>query len=83
MTSIVTASIGKVISAAAVRRKLHMSEMYARVPRVCFLLSVQSREARLMWCRAHVNWIVSDWGNVVFTDKSKFVLEPDDKRIRI
>ncbi|GFW84737.1 uncharacterized protein TNCV_1814671 [Trichonephila clavipes] len=26
---------------------------------------------------------VSDWGNVMFTDESRFALEQDDKRIRI
>ncbi|GFV57883.1 HTH_Tnp_Tc3_2 domain-containing protein [Trichonephila clavipes] len=39
--------------------------------------------ARLKWCREHGNWTVSDWGNVMFTDESRFALEPDDKRIRI
>ncbi|GFS99463.1 transposable element Tcb1 transposase [Trichonephila clavipes] len=43
VTSMVTASIGKAISAATVRRRLHMNGMYARVPRVCVPLSVQSR----------------------------------------
>ena len=81
--SMVTAFIGKAISAATVRRKLHMSELYARVPRVCVFLSVQSRGARLKWCREHVNWIVSEWDNVMFTDESRFALEPDDKRISI
>ncbi|GFU16125.1 transposable element Tcb1 transposase [Trichonephila clavipes] len=28
-------------------------------------------------------FFVSDWGNVMFTDESKFTLEPDDKRIRV
>ncbi|GFX80381.1 transposable element Tcb1 transposase [Trichonephila clavipes] len=37
VTSMVTASIGKTISAATVRRRLHMNGMYARVPRVVFL----------------------------------------------
>ncbi|KFM70504.1 hypothetical protein X975_15434, partial [Stegodyphus mimosarum] len=60
-----------------------MSELYARVHRVCVPLSVQSRGARLQWCQEHVNWNVSDWGNVMFTDESRFLLEPDDKRIRI
>ncbi|GFX48013.1 transposable element Tcb1 transposase [Trichonephila clavipes] len=27
--------------------------------------------------------MVSDWGNVMFTDESRFALEPDDKHIRI
>ncbi|GFU46596.1 transposable element Tcb1 transposase [Trichonephila clavipes] len=77
MTSMVTASIGKAISAATVRRRLHMNGLYARVPRVCVPLSVQSRGAQLKWCREHGNWTVSDWGNVMFTH------EPDDKHIRI
>ncbi|GFV28485.1 transposable element Tcb1 transposase [Trichonephila clavipes] len=53
------------------------------VPRVCVSLSVQSRRARLKGCREHGNRTVSDWGNVMFTDESRFALEPDDKRIRI
>ncbi|GBN11730.1 hypothetical protein AVEN_98779-1 [Araneus ventricosus] len=79
----VTATIGKTISATTVRRRLHMNGLYARVPRVCVPLSVQSRGARLKWCRQHVNWTVSDWGNVMFTDESRFALQPDDKRVRV
>ncbi|GFT13079.1 HTH_Tnp_Tc3_2 domain-containing protein [Trichonephila clavipes] len=81
--SMVTASIVKAISAATVCRKLHMNGLYARVSRVCVPLAVQSRGARLKWCRKHGNWTVSDWGNVIFPDESRFALEPDDKRIRI
>ncbi|GFX94692.1 HTH_Tnp_Tc3_2 domain-containing protein [Trichonephila clavipes] len=47
-------------------------------------LSIDLRGARLKWwCREHGNLAVSDWGNVMFTDESRFALEPDDKRIRI
>ncbi|GFX98360.1 HTH_Tnp_Tc3_2 domain-containing protein [Trichonephila clavipes] len=83
VTSMVAAFIGKAISAATVLRRLHMNGLYARVPRVCAPLSVQSRGARLKWCREHGNWTVSDWGNGMFTDETRFALEPDDKRIRI
>ncbi|GFV12025.1 hypothetical protein TNCV_669561 [Trichonephila clavipes] len=44
VTSIVTASFGNAISAATVRRRLHMNGLYARVPRVCVPLSVQRIE---------------------------------------
>ncbi|GFV44535.1 HTH_Tnp_Tc3_2 domain-containing protein [Trichonephila clavipes] len=81
--SMVTASIGKAISAASVRRRLHMNGLHARVPRVCVPLSVQSRGARLKWYRKHGNWTVSDGSSVMFTDESRFALEPDDKRIRL
>ncbi|GFV05569.1 transposable element Tcb1 transposase [Trichonephila clavipes] len=83
VTSMVTASIGKAISEATVCRRLHMNRLYARVPRVCVPLSVQSRGAPLKWCREYGNWTVSDWSNVMFTDQSRFALEPDDKLIRI
>ncbi|GFU42939.1 HTH_Tnp_Tc3_2 domain-containing protein [Trichonephila clavipes] len=59
VTSMVTASISKAISAAFVRQRLHMNRLYARVPRVCVPLSVQSRGARLKWCWEHGNWTVS------------------------
>ncbi|GFV06700.1 HTH_Tnp_Tc3_2 domain-containing protein [Trichonephila clavipes] len=59
VASMVTASIGKAISTATVRRRLHMNGLYARVPRVCVPLSVQSRWVRLKWCREHGNWTVS------------------------
>ncbi|GFX88912.1 transposable element Tcb2 transposase [Trichonephila clavipes] len=47
VTSMVAASICKAISAATVRRRLHMNGLYARVPRVCVPLSFQSKGARL------------------------------------
>ncbi|GFX91626.1 transposable element Tcb2 transposase [Trichonephila clavipes] len=83
VTSMVTASIGKAISAATVRRRVHMNGLYVRVPRVWVPLSIQSRGARLKWCREYGNWTVSDWGNVMFIDESRFALESDDKRRRI
>ncbi|GFX92829.1 HTH_Tnp_Tc3_2 domain-containing protein [Trichonephila clavipes] len=46
VTSMVTAFIGKAISAANVLQRLHMNGLYARVPRVCVPLSVQSKGAR-------------------------------------
>ncbi|GFW03819.1 HTH_Tnp_Tc3_2 domain-containing protein [Trichonephila clavipes] len=44
-SSMVTAFFGKAISAATIRRRLYMNGLYARVPRVCAPLSVQSRGA--------------------------------------
>ena len=46
VTSMVTASIGKAISAATVNRRLHMCRLCALVPRVCVFLFIQSRGAR-------------------------------------
>ncbi|GFU72118.1 transposable element Tcb1 transposase [Trichonephila clavipes] len=83
VTSMVTASIGKAIFAATVRRRLHMNGLYARVPRVGLSLSVQSRGTLLKWYREHGNWTESDWVNAMFTDESRFALETNHKRKRI
>ena len=83
VTSMFTASIGKAIHAATVRLRLYMSGLYTQVPRVCVFLSVQSRGTQLKWCRDHVNYTMSNWGNVMVTDEPRFVMEPDDKRITI
>ncbi|GFX74130.1 HTH_Tnp_Tc3_2 domain-containing protein [Trichonephila clavipes] len=83
VTSMVTASIGKAISVATVRQRSYINGLYARVPRVCVPLSVQSRGERLQWCREHGNWTVSDWGNATFTDESTFALELDEERVKI
>ncbi|GFX59246.1 transposable element Tcb1 transposase [Trichonephila clavipes] len=48
-----------------------------------FLYPSNREGARSKWCREHGNWTVSDWGNVMFAEESRFSLEPDDKRIRI
>ncbi|GBM63719.1 hypothetical protein AVEN_72992-1 [Araneus ventricosus] len=81
--SMVAAAIGKTISATTVRLRLHMNGLYARVPGVCVLLYVQSRGAQLKWCRQHVNWTASHWGNVMFADDPRFALQHDDKRVRV
>ncbi|GFU97593.1 transposable element Tcb1 transposase [Trichonephila clavipes] len=71
------------ISAATVRRRLHMNGRYAMSPRICVSLFVQSRVARLSGAENKGHLTVSDWGNAMLTDESRFALEPDDKRIRM
>ncbi|GBO39429.1 hypothetical protein AVEN_145274-1 [Araneus ventricosus] len=83
VTSMVAAAIGKTISATNFRQRLNMNCLYPQVPRVCVPLSVQSRGARLKWCRQHENWTVPDWGNVLFRNESRFTLQPNDARVRV
>ncbi|GFX76822.1 HTH_Tnp_Tc3_2 domain-containing protein [Trichonephila clavipes] len=46
-------------------------------------LTPELRQLRLQWCQARSMWIVTDWQNVVFSDKSRFVLGTDDNRVRV
>nr|CAH7766243.1 unnamed protein product [Callosobruchus chinensis] len=50
-----------------------------RVP----LLTARHRTARLQWARAHQDWLLTQWRNVLFSDESRFGLESDDYRERV
>ncbi|GFW68594.1 transposable element Tc1 transposase [Trichonephila clavipes] len=39
--------------------------------------------ARLQWCLARSGWNHAKWGRIVFSDKSRFQLCPDDHRRRV
>nr|CAH7760548.1 unnamed protein product [Callosobruchus chinensis] len=49
-----------------------------RVP----LLAARHCTARLQWARAHQGWLLPQWRNVPFSDKSRFGLVSDDYRER-
>lgn len=46
------------------------------------MLNIGHRRARLEYARAHVNWTVAPWQNVLFTDDTRFSLFGSDARIR-
>nr|CAH7764475.1 unnamed protein product [Callosobruchus chinensis] len=50
-----------------------------RVP----LLTARHRTARLQWARAHQDWLLPQWRNVLFSDESRFGLVSDDYRERV
>nr|CAH7739459.1 unnamed protein product [Callosobruchus chinensis] len=50
-----------------------------RVP----LLTARQRTARLQWARAHQDWLLPQWRNVLFSDESRLGLVSDDDRERV
>ncbi|UYV70360.1 hypothetical protein LAZ67_7002668 [Cordylochernes scorpioides] len=38
---------------------------------------------RLQWCRKRSTWNCADWGCIFFSDESRFLLCPDDRRKRV
>nr|CAH7760557.1 unnamed protein product [Callosobruchus chinensis] len=60
-----------VISTATIRRRVLASGLRCRrVP----LLTARHRTARLQWARAHQDWLLPQWRNVLLSDESRFVL---------
>nr|CAH7754651.1 unnamed protein product [Callosobruchus chinensis]CAH7760665.1 unnamed protein product [Callosobruchus chinensis] len=46
-------------------------------------LTARHRNARLQWARAHQDWLLPQWRNVLFSDESRFGLVSDDSRERV
>ncbi len=65
------------------RRTLKQMGYSSRRPNRAPLLSAKNRKRSLQFTHAHQNWTIEDWINVVWSDKSWFLLRYSDSRIRI
>ncbi|GFX84253.1 transposable element Tcb2 transposase [Trichonephila clavipes] len=63
--------------------RLHGGGLFARRPVRCVPLTPSHRRRRSLWCREHRNWRDNEWGQVLFTDESRFSLSSDSHRILI
>nr|CAH7719950.1 unnamed protein product [Callosobruchus chinensis] len=66
----------RVISSATIRRRVLASGLRYRRPLRVPLLTARHRTARLHWTRAHQDWLLPQWRNVLFSDESRFGLIP-------
>ncbi|GFW54804.1 transposable element Tc1 transposase [Trichonephila clavipes] len=78
-----TKATGRPISRFIVARRLHDGGLFARRPVRCVPLEPAHRRRRSLWCREHRNWRDNEWGQVLFTDESRFSLSSDSHRILI
>ncbi|GFX75065.1 transposable element Tc1 transposase [Trichonephila clavipes] len=78
-----TQATGRPISHFTVARRLHGGGLFAPRPVRCVPLTPAHRRRRSLWCREHRNWRNNEWGQVLFTDESRFSLSSDSHRILI
>ncbi|GFV96925.1 transposable element Tcb1 transposase [Trichonephila clavipes] len=50
---------------------------------VCVRLTSRHRRDRREWATEHVNWRRNEWSNALFSDESRFSVQPDNRRIFI
>nr|CAH7738090.1 unnamed protein product [Callosobruchus chinensis] len=72
-------TFNRVISTATIRRRVLAPGLRCRRP----LLTARHCTARLQWARAHQDWLLPKWRNVLFSDESRFGLVSDDYRERV
>ena len=61
----------------------HSAGLRARRPYVGVQLSQRHRQTMLAWTRQHRRWTNQQWVTVLFTDKSRFLLDMLDRRRRV
>nr|CAH7764356.1 unnamed protein product [Callosobruchus chinensis] len=71
------------ISTATIRQRVLASGLRCRRPLREPLLTARHRTARFQRARAHQDWLLPQWRNVLFSDESRFGLVSDDYRERI
>nr|CAH7724723.1 unnamed protein product [Callosobruchus chinensis] len=76
-------TFNRVISTATICRRVLASGLTCRRPLRVPLLTARHRTARLQWARAHQDWLLPQWRNVLFSDESRFGLVSDDYRERV
>ncbi|UYV60256.1 hypothetical protein LAZ67_1000569 [Cordylochernes scorpioides] len=67
------------VSKMTINRRLRERNLKARRPLRCLPLTPVHRQVRLQWCRERSTWNCADCGRIVFSDKSRFLLCPDDR----
>ena len=74
---------GRQLTGRTVRCRLAERNLQCRRPaRGPFLLGLH-RQHRLQWAQRHIHWRHCEWRMVLYTDESRFCLDPPDGRIRI
>ncbi|GFV82992.1 transposable element Tcb2 transposase [Trichonephila clavipes] len=74
---------GTTVSIQTVRNRLHGVGLYAHRPMVCVRLTPRHRRDHRKWATEHVNWRRNEWSNALFSDESRFSVQPDNRRIFI
>nr|CAH7768776.1 unnamed protein product [Callosobruchus chinensis] len=69
-------TFNRVISTATIRRRVLATGLRCKRPLRVPLLTARHRTARLQWARAHQDWLLPQWRNVLFSDESRFGLIP-------
>lgn len=77
------AATNTAVSGQTTRRRLHASALRSRRPVKKPMLTAGHRARRLAWCQDHLRWTRAQWGQVLFTDESRFMVSPKDGRIRV
>ncbi|CAJ0760023.1 834_t:CDS:2, partial [Entrophospora sp. SA101] len=65
-------------SQKTIHRSLHNLGFFSRIPTQKPLLTDVQMENRLNWCLEKQSWSIRKWGNVIWSDESRFAVFNND-----
>ena len=68
------------INPVTVRRRLNASGLRCRRPYRGPRLTQRHKDARRRWTAAHARWALNRWNHVMFSDKTKLMIDSIDRR---
>ncbi len=71
------------VSRSTIRRRLHNAGLRSRRPATVPDMTPDHERIRLAWCRHRRRWNQIQWGNILFSDESRFCLKKNDGRVRV
>lgn len=66
------------VSESTIKRRAVGFGLFSRRPARKPFLSEKNRKARLLFARSHIDWTITKWRSVLFSDESKFNLRNSD-----
>ena len=72
-----------IVSTQTIRSRQHERGLNACQPLRFPAIHHGNRAHRVLWYQQHQNWTVDKWGQILFTDESRFSLHPDSRRMLI
>ena len=73
----------QLISTPTVHCRLHLAGFRARLPAIAPDVNAEHERQRLAWCHHRRRWNMIQWGNVLFSDESRFCWKKNDGWIKV
>lgn len=69
-------NLNDVVSINTIKRVLCNADLHGRVSCRKPSLSIKNKMKRRVWCNNKLEWSVTDWGRVIYTDETKIEINP-------
>jgi len=75
-----TANVGLNVTTTTASNYLHEAGIKSHVAAKKPFISDENQKKRLIWCKEHINWNISEWNNIIWSDESSVEIGESSRR---